>query len=167
MPNKFAQEQTKGKWSYQLFLFGASRGSKFWASSMPIRRVSPSTGRPVYGHTHAEAPRIRRPMCLIQKGLLVTHAARQASSTDGASYDVEAGLPPIQWGSSYHVEIRLTSNGSLSDTCRHGKIGAPCGWPPWSCPTSGRPRNFCWEYPFSCPPKRAWVMECTGAQDVL
>ena len=35
-------------------------------------------------------------MCLIQKGLLVTHAAHQTSSTDGASYDVEAGLPPIE-----------------------------------------------------------------------
>ena len=33
---------------------------------------------------------------MIQKGLLVTHAAHQTSSTDGASYDVEAGLPPIE-----------------------------------------------------------------------
>ena len=95
-PNKFPQDPKRGKWSYQLFGFGASRASNFWGSTKPIRRVSPSTGRLVYRHRHAETPRIRRPMCLIQKVLLVTHAAHPTSSTDSASYDVEAGLPPIE-----------------------------------------------------------------------
>ena len=88
----------KGKTELSTFPFWCVSWIKFLGLLNAYKKSFPSAGRPVFGHTHAGIPRIRRPMCFRQKDLRVTGPpAKPGGNCCPARYSSRSCHDPATW----------------------------------------------------------------------